>query len=529
MQNTATGNNGLTLSRIQKMTAMGTELLRQNFERNKQKYESAAKTRDSKRLRYIAGGLFTSLVLFLSGAIVETFTRFVKDSIPEQLKEALCYTSDVIRTNEYPYQFTIILLPVAGDPQGTHREEIAKSLRSTAYDVNVITPCEPLVLAIKGNRQANKRTYSKNVIDLFDRYSADLLVKGELQSNPSVQASPSTQAQQSVFLQGYTKYDVAAQPFLLKGRINPEIRDVAEPLSLENMSSENTIRLSNQEGADEFLTKNIIRSLTANLRDIRCNSPMQLQCAFEKDARPSDTLVSKFAMLFEHDYPGERDELEERDTGLWEAADYYQALNKYEEDMKGTPSVKIGPELLPIILNLIYEQGQGTYLDANSRRRSLFEFADYILSFAKAEGWDMRMTKGLYRLAFAESCRSTAALLQAIALFRPPPDGKSKEHLSNVEQFLSWLWFGRGQALLYAWGDNKNKEVAARELAMAIASLDRTKVDWTNGDLIKDRVERELTLLRSVNEKISLKNAALPDMGILSPVLCPTTISKEKL
>src|ERR1700737_2289190 len=119
---------------------MSTELLRRQFDRNKEKLEQARAKEQATKKRWgfaLRSGA-VSLGLFMFGAGVEAGTKFIRDSLPSQLKDGLCYMSDVLRSNRHPHQYTIVMLPLLNDTDDRRREEIVSSFNDTAYEINVI-------------------------------------------------------------------------------------------------------------------------------------------------------------------------------------------------------------------------------------------------------------------------------------------------------------------------------------------------------------------------------------------------------
>jgi hypothetical protein len=459
--------------------------LRRQFYRNKEKLERTKATTASKRWRYVLGATATSLFLFVSGAALESFTKFFKDSIPSQLKDGLCYMSDLVRSNDDPHQFTVVVLPFSDDAKGNRRDEVAKSFRSTKYDVNVLTPCEPVLMGIKGGKLNNKRAYSKKIEDLFEKYRADLIVRGEVK-------------QKVIMLNGYTNHDVKEQMFLQKGRINPDLRDVTETFDKSNSFN------PDQKTATKFLQDNIVRTLEFTLRRIKCSDLMPMECVYgDQMSVPADVMltISKIGMVFFADTDDQAAELEE----WYERQDYYEELSKYQEDMKGTPTMSLGEAALPVMLNLIYRHGQTAFVGSDGSRQSLFGLGNGIIFAMANSDWKVGVMSGLFSQRNGEVCRSEAVLRYSIDAFRGAIDIGNQNQPSTAQQFLAWLWLGRSQAMLYAWGEGSDRELVKRELPETVANLDRLQVDWKrekldDADVVK--IEAERAIVRGANERM---------------------------
>jgi hypothetical protein len=332
---------------------MANELQRLQFERAKQRFEVKAKEAASRKWWRYGGRLALASLVFLGGAAVEAGTKFFKESIPPKLKDGLCYMSDVLRSNDYPHQFTIVLLPFKND-KDDYRSRVAASLRATPYDVNIILPCEPVELGVKGGRLSNKRAFERSITDTFEKYAGDLVVIGEVK-------------QKKPMLAAFTKREIKRQPELEKLRSDPSLPNLTAKLD-----NKDVFNVDDSENAIAFLRSHISNSLQSTLLGVSCSTVSLMECIYPEFKKIPDEvlqLISKVGMVFGNEGGDEREWLDKReDTALWENRDFSGEVNKYHEGMKDTATVAMRPMTLPIMLNLVYGHGHGTYVDSNGRK-----------------------------------------------------------------------------------------------------------------------------------------------------------------
>jgi hypothetical protein len=493
-------------------TAMNSELLRQQFERAKEHYEQVnAKERASKkRWIYACRTAATSIVLFLGGAGLEATTTFFKDTIPSRLSDGLCYMSDVLRSNQYPRQYTIVLLPFKNDNDGGRRRDVAASLLSTVYDVNAISPCEPVELGIKGGKLNNKRAYTQNIENVFTKYGADLVVRGEVK-------------QQTVLIDGFTRSDVKRQPELEKGgQIDSSIHDLTAQLGKENIFD-----AGNADDASKFLQINIPLALNVALSDVTCSDLILTECTYpDKMNVPDDVMhiVAKVDMIFSTEGSDERAELAERGLGLRENSDYYLALGQYQKLMKGSQTALMSPKTLPIIINLIYRFDKNTYVNAEGAQKSLFELATEIISEVDRQDWRLDSMSALLDQRVGETCKSADNLKKSIVHFKRAIKGIEEKQLNVSTESFAWLSLWRSQALLFVLAGDNDKKVLRQDLSETVTHLESAHIDWTKereSDK-KVRFESELAATLKLNELMkSPSGITVASLNIASSNLCP--------
>jgi hypothetical protein len=472
---------------------MTSDLLRQQLERNKVKFEQARTSEKAKRgWKYKLGGLLASVFLFAAGAGLESFTKFFKDSIPGGLKEALCYLSDSIRSNQHPHQYTVVVLPLRNDTDDRHREEIVSSFNDTAYELNIITPCVPVTLGVKGRTRDNVRAYDSEIERMFSKYGSDLIITGEI-------------GQQKFMLNGYTRQDLEGEKAFVEGDFYHELHDPASKLNDSNILS-----VEDAKQISKFLEINIVRSLEFKMRQIRCGEWAPLDCLYPGKVKfPDDVTrtISHFAMMYVVDYSDHLD-IDRYREGLFENRDYYEELGRIREFLKDKLILPVREQAFPIILNLLFAHGQTAFFDANGKKRSLLSLGiDLAFETAGRDSWRLIMY-GLLLQKRGQNCRVKNDVDESMRIFLEALDDKEhKSSLNQIQRSLAMLWLGRSQALLYTLGDIKDKVLMKQELSKTIAYLNRSQVDWNSQtsyklDKIEARFHSELDTLRAIDYRI---------------------------
>jgi hypothetical protein len=359
------------------------ERLLQQFEINKSKFERAKAKADADRKSWgkTLGGLAISGGLFMGGAAVEAGTKFFKDSIPPRIKNALCHLSDGIRSNQYPQQFTIVVLPHKDDIEDQKREQLAESLRLSSYHLNLITPCVPVRFVTKGSRKINTTDYLGRLDNTLTAYRGDLLIIGEVKDK-------------IIKLNSFAKRDIRDPQENIWRDDDP--RDPIGPFDLYSFPT-------SMEG---FLSTEITRTLTYEGKQVICDQSLPPECAYSKDTDIGKALlyVSKIADVFLTDYPLDIP----RPVGLWENRDYYEQLDIEQKKAIRKPTVEMASAALPVILNLIFKQNRTTYVDSDGLSKPLFGLA-CLISWAYREAPNAEGVSAFLKGKRAEACRSSGS------------------------------------------------------------------------------------------------------------------------
>ena len=156
-----------------------------------------------------------------------------------------------------------------------------------------------------------------------------------------------------------------------------------------------------------------------------------------------------------------------------------------------------------------------------------------MVSAASSKEWRVVIISALLRQRRGEVCRSKDDLRRSIEIFRTAIDSMRAAARGDAES-LAWLWLGRNQASLYAWGDDEDKELMRLELPKTIAHLDSVQIDWKEvalrgepaGDF-KPRFVSELIAIRGINERIKSRSREIPTgLDTANPSLCPRLVDE---
>jgi hypothetical protein len=470
---------------------MPNDRLRQQFEQSKQRFKelgagrSTSKPRWQHRLRAAAA----TAVFFVFGAGFEAGTKLFKDSIPPRLNETLCYASDFIRYNKYPYQFTIVILPLRNDRDDDVRRKVAALFLEAGYDVQTILPCGTVELGSRGGKARNQKDYIRDLAAIFSKYNNDLLITGAINDN-----LPQLIVLLSEDLKAEHSYEQQA-----------------------HLSESTSVSLNVQE-VDSFLRKHVERSISSTLEAIRYRCALRAVrsgCEYPGTKVPDSMihLISKLDMFFQTTYDSdtwkqdnpyaggcERDECDEQKQYLaaWAAA------------RSESPMVKTSASTLPILSDMVHRYGKTTYVDANGRDRSLFELSEKIIhetEQANQGNRELSYVSGLIYQSHGEVCMSPKELKISITRF-----SNAFDQNADAEALLA---LGRSQALLYAWGDEKDKGDVEKGLPETLTKLDNLQ--------IHSKDSAALRFMRIVNERIATGSKdVLAGLQIADRTLCPS-------